>query len=123
MEGIGEVLVRWLHLGAVTTVAGGLLWTLLIEATWSRLARWWLASATMVAIGSGLYLLFASHHAPKGYHLWIGVKILFAAHTLAVSAKLAVSPAALVHAKRLLIGAAASAWIALLIAAYVHQMK
>jgi hypothetical protein len=80
MNPVLAVLFRFLHIGSAVVIIGGALFGPKTESQ-----RRWISAAAIVSLLSGLYNLFTKTNVPAGYHMWFGIKMLFALHVLAVA--------------------------------------
>lgn len=95
------VCMRFSHILAMTFLLGGVIYAKLAvypslaalpaaerQPAGDRIAallRPWLTLAIMLLFVSGIYNLVNKGTVPRGYHMWFGIKILFALHVAAVS--------------------------------------
>lgn len=70
---------RFLHVGSAIVILGSALF-----GTQEAKHRRWVLIAAIVILISGLYNLLSKSNLPSGYHMWFGIKMLFALHVLAV---------------------------------------
>src|SRR3954465_14434598 len=93
--------MRWLHITSVVTPLGGFIY--MRVAVWPALRSFGAAESPAVieaivarfrtllyvllatAVGSGLYNYLTKAAYPPHYHMWIGIKLLFVLHILAVA--------------------------------------
>lgn len=136
---IVALLSRWTHIAAMAFLVGGSLYAWLIAAPAAeslsaperskfneKLAAQWSGLAIVVLVllvASGLYNLLRKTGLPPGYHMWFGIKMLFAAHILAVAVLLGRASADLEKRKRWAGGVAVSGLIAMLISAYLRAIQ
>ena len=73
------ILFRFLHIGSAVVILGAALF-----GTHDTRQRKWVVSAAGVILLSGLYNLLSKSNLPPGYHMYFGIKMLFALHVLAV---------------------------------------
>ena len=108
------IAMRWTHVLSVVMVLGGLLYARLavapalaslpaeagaqFAAAVNSRFRPWLRFAIFTLVVSGLYNLVTKSNIPPGYHMWFGIKMLFAMHVIVVSFLL--SRAAVTQEKR-----------------------
>ena len=137
-----DTLMQWLHLSAAVTGVGGIIYARLVlvpaaaelppEAR-SKLAEHVVArvrplsfAVITVLLITGFYNFF-SHLAghSRAYHMALGVKILLALHVFTVSVLVAVppgvNPARDARRPRLMMGAAISGIVILLLSAYLRR--
>ena len=119
--GIG---IRWLHIASVVLLIGAALYgsqtrTALAESFRSRI---YLGLALVVL--SGFYQFFAkmSTGFAKGYHMWFGIKMLFALHILAVYLLIALGRGDEAKQRRWLHGIAGSGLIAIFLGTVIAHM-
>lgn len=136
------ILMRWAHIASVVVLIGGIAYTRIVAmpilektegeerpAILERLAaryRPLVYSAIAGIIVSGLYALFTHPGHTRYYHMWFGIKMLFALHVFAATV-LAVksSPATAIDEakrKRRMTGVVVSGFLVILIAAYLRRI-
>ncbi len=128
------VLMRWIHIASAVTLAGGVLFARVVAAPalespllFEKLVqryRLLLYSAIAGLIASGAFNLMGRPGHTRYYHIWFGIKILLALHVFA-AAWMAVRPGPATpesNAKRLrrLTGVAISAFLVILVSAYLR---
>jgi hypothetical protein len=78
------VLMRWVHIMCVVLLVGGVVYArgagASISTSYSSKVTW-LAAALFL---SGLYNFLTKASYPPQYHMWFGIKFLFALHMLAM---------------------------------------
>jgi hypothetical protein len=82
--------------------------------------RPWLYTVLVTVIGSGLYNYLSKPSYPPHYHMWIGIKFLFALHIFAVAVLYTVRDADEVKRNRWLSGMVVSGLIIIAISAYLR---
>lgn len=70
---------RFLHIGSAVVILGAALF-----GTHEAKHRKWVVAAAVTILVSGLYNLLTKSNLPPGYHMYFGIKMLFALHVLAV---------------------------------------
>lgn len=124
------LVLRFLHVGSAIVLLGGFFYArvmLLPEAAQARTLalrfRPWMVGAALAIVVSGLYQYVARMgHAPAGYHMWAGIKILVALHVLAVALLLARGAMDEARQARLLRGAVVSGFVVVLLGAYLRWL-
>ena len=83
------VMVRFLHIAAISTLVGGTLFARIAAGAFTDgvAARWRPVAITAVAVAflSGIYTLLGKAYTPPGYHMWFGIKFLLALHVFAAA--------------------------------------
>jgi hypothetical protein len=82
-----------------------------------------LYTVLLTIIGSGLYNYLTKPSYPPHYHMWIGIKFLFALHIFAVAVLYTIPDAEEVKRNRWLNGMIASGSIIILISAYLRWIS
>jgi hypothetical protein len=142
--GFLSLVSRFLHIGSVAGLVGGVLYARLAATPVlnalppaerasaaqdaQRRFRNVLFTLLVLVVASGLYNGFgptAPHHTSQ-WHMWFGIKMLFVLHILAASILWAVSPygdvAVQGNGKRRLIGLVISGFITILIGDYLRYL-
>jgi hypothetical protein len=70
---------RFLHIGSAIVILGAALF-----GAKNAQHRKWVVIAAVTILLSGLYNFLAKSNVPAGYHMYFGIKMLFALHVLAV---------------------------------------
>ena len=83
------VLMRFLHIGSVVVLIGGLYYARGAGAAISPWFRPQIYGALATLIVSGTYNLLTKPSYPPHYHMWFGIKMLLALHIFAVALLLA----------------------------------
>lgn len=131
--------MRWTHIISVVTVLGGLLYTSLalipalkvlpeagrveFAAAANSRFRPWLRFAIFTLIVSGLYNLVMKANIPPGYHIWFGIKMLFALHVIAVSFLLSSPSVTQERRTRMTTGVVISGLVVVLLSAYLRFLS
>jgi len=86
MESFLDLLMRWLHLfTAVALVGGAVGGAYLSQPIVSALSRNTVITGILAMVASGLYTMMKMMAvAPKGWHMWFGIKFLLALHVFAM---------------------------------------
>jgi hypothetical protein len=86
MESFLDLLMRWLHLfTAVVMVGGAVGGAYLGQPIVAALNRNIVISGIVAMVVSGLYTMMKMMSvAPKGWHMWFGIKFLLALHVFAM---------------------------------------
>jgi hypothetical protein len=81
------VVTRFLHLGSMAVVVGGLFYAMLGTVDPAAVARYrkWMLGALALLAATGLYTLLTKEGLPKGYHMWFGIKALLALHIITMA--------------------------------------
>jgi hypothetical protein len=119
-----NTLLRWAHIAGAITVLGGLFRAHISGLHSADKYRGWLtAGALALVVSGGWQFVQKMSTAPRGWHIWIGIKILLGLHVIAVS--LLLGRGGLDEAKRARMarGAVISGWIVVLIGAILHNLK
>lgn len=123
MELWGAAVVRWLHLTGAVLVLGSLLCAVMHSGSGANRYRLLLGAAMLSLVATGL-VLWPARPAPRPtYHLWLGIKVLLAAHIFVVLLRSMMPGSPRPQKKRAFSGALVAGWIVLLIAAYLHQIR
>lgn len=133
------VAMRWAHIASMAFVVGGAFYArfVLAPATegWTEAERVKLGDrianalrpimmiAVVVLLLSGTFNLLRKTNLPAGYHMWFGIKTLFALHVLGVSMLLGRPGVDLAKRVRWLTGIAASGAVVMLISAVLRAMQ
>lgn len=133
------VAMRWAHISSMAFVVGGAFYARFVlmpalsglsEAERGKLAdrmadilRPMMLIAVVVLLGSGTFNLLRKTNLPAGYHMWFGIKALFALHVVAVSVLLGRAGVDAAKRMRWLTGIAASGVVAMLISAVLRAMQ
>jgi uncharacterized membrane protein len=133
------VSMRWIHIASVITLLGGFIFArfalapalaTLAEPQRGTLGktvagnfRPLLYTVMLTAIGSGLYNYLSKPSYPPHYHMWIGIKFLFALHIFAVAVLYTIPDAGERKRNRWLNGMIASGLIIVAISAYLRWIS
>lgn len=133
------IAMRWLHIVSIVTILGGFvfvrfaLYPALNEAAepggsgiGPKIAakfRAVLYTAVACALLSGFYNYLTKPSYPRGYHMWLGIKILFALHVFAASVLYALPGAADAKRSRWALGIVVSGAVIVLISAYLRWIS
>jgi uncharacterized membrane protein len=133
------VSMRWIHITSVVTLIGGFIFARFALApalaTLAEPARGTLGknvvghfrpllyTVLLTVIGSGLYNYLSKASYPPHYHMWIGIKFLFALHIFAVAVLYTIPDAEEVKRNRWLNGMIASGLIVVAISAYLRWIS
>jgi uncharacterized membrane protein len=136
LRAVLAVSMRWIHITSVVTLIGGFIFARfalapalagLAEPQRGTLGkkvvenfRPWLYTVLVTVIGSGLYNYLSKPSYPPHYHMWIGIKFLFALHIFAVAVLYTVRDADEVKRNRWLSGMVVSGLIIIAISAYLR---
>jgi len=131
--------MRWIHIASVITLLGGFIFArfalapalaTLAEPQRGTLGktvagnfRPLLYTVMLTAIGSGLYNYLSKPSYPPHYHMWIGIKFLFALHIFAVAVLYTIPDAGERKRNRWLNGMIASGLIIVAISAYLRWIS
>jgi uncharacterized membrane protein len=85
--------------------------------------RGWMIAAVLALVMSGLYNLLMKANLPPGYHMWFGIKMLFALHIIAVGLLLGRAGVAPEKRSRWVSGIAVSGLIVLALSAYLRGLQ
>jgi uncharacterized membrane protein len=133
------VSMRWIHITSVVTLIGGFIFAkLALAPALATVAepergslgkkvvgnfRPWLYAVLVTVIGSGLYNYLTKPSYPPHYHMWIGIKLLFALHIFAVAVLYTIPDAEEVKRNRWLSGMIVSGLIIFAISAYLRWLS
>jgi len=109
---------RFLHVGSAIVILGSALF-----GTREAKHRRWVLMAAVLILVSGLYNLLSKSNLPAGYHMWFGIKTLFALHVLAVCVVLRRESLAEEKRGRLEMGLRWSGVVILLLSAYLRYLS
>ena len=139
LRAVLAVSMRWIHITSVAMLMGGFIFARLAltpalavvsEPERGAVARRvianfrpWLYTILATLIGSGLYNYLNKASYPPHYHMWIGIKFLFALHIFAVTLLYANPDAAEDKRNRWLTGMIASGLIVIAISAYLRWLS
>jgi hypothetical protein len=133
------VSMRWIHMTSVVTLIGGFIFArFAVAPALATVAepergslgkkivgnfRPLLYTILVTAIGSGLYNYLNKPSYPPHYHMWIGIKFLFALHIFAVAVLYTIPDAEEVKRNRWLSGMIVSGLIIVAISAYLRWLS
>jgi uncharacterized membrane protein len=136
LRAVLAVSMRWIHITSVVTLIGGFIFARFALApalaTLNEPQRGTLGkkvvdnfrpvlyTVLVTLIGSGLYNYLSKASYPPHYHMWIGIKFLFALHIFAVAVLYTVGEADEVKRNRWLSGMVVSGLIIIAISAYLR---
>jgi hypothetical protein len=133
------VSMRWIHITSVVTLLGGFIFAryalapalaAVAEPERGSMAKKVVANfrpllytVLVTLIGSGLYNYLSKPSYPPHYHMWIGIKFLFALHIFAVSVLYSMTDAGDAKRNRWLSGMVYSGLIVIAISAYLRSLS
>lgn len=133
------VAMRWAHIASMAFVVGGAFYARFVlapaldglpEAERTKLGdrianslRPLILVAVVVLLGSGTFNLLRKTNLPAGYHMWFGIKALFALHVIAVAVLLGRPGVDVAKRNRWLTGIAASGVVVMLLSAVLRAMQ
>jgi hypothetical protein len=136
LRAVLAVSMRWIHITSVVTLIGGFIFARFAvapalaslnepqrETLGKKVVdnfRPWLYTVLVTLIGSGLYNYLSKPSYPPHYHMWIGIKFLFALHIFAVAVLYTTQHADERKRNRWLSGMIASGLIIIAISAYLR---
>jgi hypothetical protein len=139
LRAVLAVSMRWIHVTSVVTLIGGFIFAryaltpalaTVPEPERGSLGnkivgnfRPLLYTVLVALIGSGLYNYLTKPSYPPHYHMWIGIKFLFALHIFAVSVLYTIPQAEQVKRNRWLSGMIWSGLIIFAISAYLRWLS
>jgi uncharacterized membrane protein len=139
LRAVLAVLMRWIHITSVVTLIGGFIFARFALApalaTIAEPERGTLGkkvvgnlrplfyTVLVTVIGSGLYNYLTKPSYPPMYHMWIGIKLLFALHIFAVTVLYTIPDAEEVKRNRWLTGMIVSGLIIIAISAYLRWLS
>lgn len=109
---------RFLHIGSAVVIIGSA-----IFGTREAKHRRWVLIAAILILVSGVYNLLTKSNLPVGYHMWFGIKMLFALHVLAVCVALRRESLTEEKRRRLEMGLRWSGAVILLLSAYLRYLS
>jgi uncharacterized membrane protein len=127
-----SVLMRWIHIFSAITLLGGVLHARYVIAPAANSAgtaaleraglyfRPFVLWSITGLIVSGIYNLVTKSNIPQGYHMWFGIKMLFALHVLTVSFLMSRSSISQERRMRLMTGIVYSGIVVTLISSYLR---
>jgi len=134
-----SIVMRWTHVLSVITVLGGLLYARLavapalatlpaesgaqFAASLNTRFRPWLRFAVFMLVVSGLYNLVTKANIPTGYHMWFGIKMLFALHIIVVSFLLSRASVTQEKRNRMITGVVATGIIVVILSGYLRFLS
>ena len=139
LRAVLAVPMRWIHITSVVTLIGGFIFARYAlapalatvpeperGALGKRVVgnfRPLLYTILVTFIGSGLYNYLSKPSYPPHYHMWIGIKFLFALHIFAVAVLYTIPDATEVKRNRWLTGMIYSGLIIIAISAYLRWIS
>jgi uncharacterized membrane protein len=139
LRAVLTVLMRWIHVTSVVTLIGGFIFARFALAPALATVpepdrgalgnkvvgnfRPLLYTVLVALIGSGLYNYLTKPSYPPHYHMWIGIKFLFALHIFAVSVLYTIPQAEQVKRNRWLSGMIWSGLLIFAISAYLRWLS
>ncbi len=123
MEIILGVLLRWVHIGSVVILIGGIFYARFFAGGLAPRFRPWMWGAMLALVGSGLYNLLSKEPLPPVYHMWFGVKILLVLHIFVVGLRVTTAPPGNPKPTRMLTGMAYSGLAVLLVSAWLRWLS
>jgi uncharacterized membrane protein len=139
LRAVLAVSMRWIHITSVVTLLGGFIFArcalapalaTVAEAERGALGKKVVANfrpllytILVTLIASGLYNYLSKASYPPDYHMWIGIKFLFALHIFAVAVLYSVPDAGEKKRNRWLNGMIASGLIIIAISAYLRWIS
>ena len=133
------VCMRWIHITSVVTLIGGFIYARfalapalaqLPEPTRGEVGdravanfRPVLYTVLVTILGSGLYNYLTKASYPPHYHMWIGIKFLFALHIFAVAILYTIPGAGEPKRRRWLTGMVVSGLVIIAISAYLRWIS
>lgn len=139
LRAVLAVTMRWIHITSVVTLIGGFIFARfalapalasIAEPERAALGKRVVGGFThllyavlVTVLGSGLYNYLTKPSYPPHYHMWIGIKFLFALHIFAVTILYAVPDTEEAKRNRWLTGMIVSGLIIFAISAYLRWMS
>lgn len=117
------VLLRWVHITSVVVLIGGIFYARFFAGQLSEKFRMWVYGAILLLVASGLYNLLTKPAYPPGYHIAFGVKMLLVLHIFAAALLAAARPSEPARQARSMTGIVISAWIVILISAWLRWIS
>lgn len=127
-----SVTMRWIHIFSAITLLGGIVHARYVIGPAANTAgtaaleraglyfRPFILWAIAGIIISGVYNLVTKQNIPPRYHIWFGIKVLFALHVLAVSYLLSRSSVSQERRMHLMTGVVWSGILVTMISAYLR---
>lgn len=122
MDFVG-IIVRSLHIASVVLLIGAAMYGALTRTALAESFRSWIYLGMALLAGSGFYQFLAKNGFPKGYHMWFGIKMLFALHVLAVLLLLALGRGDEAKRRRWLSGIAGSGLVAIILGSVLRSLS
>ena len=85
MEAVLPIAVRWLHIVSVIVLLGGVFYARMVVGDLAPGFKTVAYAAIGGILVSGLYNFLSKTSTPPHYHVWFGIKILFALHVFAAT--------------------------------------
>jgi uncharacterized membrane protein len=139
LRAVLAVTMRWIHITSVVTLIGGFIFARfalapaldsLAEPEHTAVGRSVVGGFThllytvlVTVLGSGLYNYLTKPSYPPHYHMWIGIKFLFALHIFAVAILYTMPDAEEAKRNRWLTGMVVSGLIIFAISAYLRWIS
>jgi hypothetical protein len=122
---IPAIVIHAIHIASVVLLIGGAFYTTLSRTALSAGMRARIFGGMALLVASGFYQFLAKLNTgpvPKGYHMWFGIKMLFALHILAVYLLLALGRGDEAKQRRWLGGIAISGLVAIVLASVLRSL-
>jgi hypothetical protein len=131
--------MRWIHIASVVALIGGFIYARFVQApalaslpaddrevAGSKAAtsfRPLLLTVLVTALGSGMYNYATKGTYPPGYHMWMGIKLLFVLHIYASAILYSLRPGTEAKRNRTGLSIAISGLVAIAIADYLRYLS
>jgi uncharacterized membrane protein len=133
------VCVRWIHIASVVALVGGFVYARFVlapavaslpgseqEAFAKNAAnrfRPLLITVIVTVLGSGMYNYATKASYPRGYHMWMGIKLLLVLHICASAILYTLRPGNLAKSNRNALSVVISGLIVIAIADYLRYLS
>lgn len=121
---IPAIVIHAIHIASVVLLIGGAFYATLSRTVLSAGMRSRIYGGMALLVASGFYQFITRLNVgplPKGYHMWFGIKMLFALHILAVYLMLALGRGDEAKQRRWLVGIAGSGLAAIVLASVLRS--
>ena len=119
---IPGIVIRAIHIAAVVLLIGSAMYLTISRTALSSGMQARIYGGMALLVGSGIYQFLTKPGFPKGYHMWFGIKMLFALHILAVYLLLALGRGDEAKQRRWLAGIAISGLVAIVLAGVMRSL-
>lgn len=120
---IPGIVIRAVHITSVVLLIGSAFYLTLSRTALSTGMQARIYGGIALLVGSGFYQFLMKGGYPKGYHMWFGIKMLFALHILAVYLMLALGRGDEAKQRRWLAGIAISGLITIVLSGVLRSLS